>query len=112
MDGVAKLTGAEKFGADALPDELCLTLRAVRSPHAHARFSLGDFSLLLAAHPGLVRVLTAADMPGRNLYGIYPTGKDQPVLAEGYVRHRGEPVCALVGDAETLAAHSRRGPAD
>jgi aldehyde oxidoreductase len=104
VDGIPKLTGAEKFGADALPEEPFLTLRAVRSPHAHARFVLGDFAPLHAAHPGLVRVLTAADIPGRNLYGIYPTGKDQPVLAEGYVRHRGEPVCALVGDADTIAA--------
>ena len=104
VDGAAKLTGAEKFGADALPDEAFLTLRAVRSPHPHARFTLGDFGPLHAAHPGLLRVLTASDIPGRNLYGIYPTGKDQTVLAAGYVRHRGEAVCALVGDADTLAA--------
>jgi len=104
VDGVPKLTGAEKFGADALPEAAFLALRAIRSPHAHARFTLGDLRPLLAKYPGLVRVLTAADIPGRNLYGIYPTGKDQPVLADGYVRHRGEPVCALVGDAETLAA--------
>jgi CO/xanthine dehydrogenase Mo-binding subunit/aerobic-type carbon monoxide dehydrogenase small subunit (CoxS/CutS family) len=104
VDGAAKLTGAEKFGADALPDEPFLTLRAVRSPHAHARFALGDMTALHAAHPGLVRVLTAADIPGRNLYGIYPTGKDQPVLADGYVRHRGEAVCALVADAGTLGS--------
>ena len=102
VDGIAKLTGAEKFGADALPEESVLALRAVRSPYAHARFVLGDFTAVLAAHPGLVRVLTASDIPGRNLYGIYPTGKDQPVLAAGYVRHRGEAVCALVGDARSL----------
>jgi CO/xanthine dehydrogenase Mo-binding subunit len=103
VDGVAKVTGAEKFGADALPGETPLTLRAIRSPHPHARFTFGDLSALRAAHPGLAAILTATDIPGRNLYGIYPTGKDQPVLAEGYVRHRGEPVCALVGEAETLA---------
>ena len=104
VDGPAKLTGAERFGADAQPDEAWLTLRVVRSPHPHARFTLGDTGPLLAAHPGLVRVLTAADVPGRNLYGIYPTGKDQPVLADGLARHRGDPVCALLGDAETVAA--------
>ena len=103
-DGLGKVTGTEKFGADALPDEPWLALRAIRSPHAHADFTFGDMGPLMAAHPGLVRVLTAADIPGRNLYGIYPTGKDQPVLAERHVRHRGEPVCALVGDAQTLAA--------
>ena len=104
VDGLGKVTGAELFGGDALPGEKCLSARAIRSPHPHARFTLGDMAPLLAAHPGLVRVLTAADVPGRNLFGIYPTGKDQPVLAEGYVRHRGEPVCALVGEADALAA--------
>ena len=103
VDGHAKLTGAERFGADLVPDG-ALAVRAIRSPHAHAAFELGEFGPLLTAHPGLVRVLVAADVPGRNLYGIYPTGKDQPVLAERVARHRGEAVCALVGDAAALAA--------
>ena len=103
VDGEAKLTGRERFGADALPGEPVLHLRAVRSPHPHARFTIGDTAALLARHPGLVRVLTAADVPGANRYGIYPTGKDQPVLAEHIALYRGEPVLALVGDAETLA---------
>ncbi len=48
-------------------------------------------------------MLTAKDIPGQNRYGIYPTGKDQPALAEGYVRYRGEAVAALVGDDATIA---------
>jgi aldehyde oxidoreductase len=103
VDGVAKLTGAERFGADAAPDH-SLWLRAVRSPHARARFMLGALDALHAKYPGLVRVLTAADIPGANRFGIYPTGKDQPALAEGHVRFRGEAVAALVGDAVTIAA--------
>ncbi|HET6468032.1 MAG TPA: xanthine dehydrogenase family protein molybdopterin-binding subunit, partial [Geminicoccaceae bacterium] len=55
-------------------------------------------------HPGLVRILTAADIPGRNGFGIYPDLKDQPVLAAGEVRHHGEPVLALVGSAEAVLA--------
>src|SRR5262249_14659960 len=55
-------------------------------------------------HPGLVRVLTAKDIPGQNRYGIYPTGKDQPALADGYVRYRGEAVAALVGDDATISS--------
>jgi aldehyde oxidoreductase len=102
-DGVPKLTGEERYGADAWPAG-CLSLRAVRSSHHHARFTLGDFAPLHAKFPGLVRVLTAKDIPGQNLYGIYPTGKDQPALAEGYVRYRGEAVAALVGDEATIAA--------
>jgi CO/xanthine dehydrogenase Mo-binding subunit/aerobic-type carbon monoxide dehydrogenase small subunit (CoxS/CutS family) len=103
VDGVPKLTGAELYGADETPED-CLDLRAVRSPHHHARFTFGDWAPLHAKHPGLVAVLTAADIPGQNIYGIYPTGKDQPVFAEGYVRCRGEAVCALVGDAATITA--------
>ncbi len=102
-DGREKVTGAERFGDD-LPRGDELHLRAVRSPHAHARFLVGDLRPLLAAHPGLVRVLAAADVPGDNRYGIYATGKDQPVLADGHVRYTGEAVLALVGDAATVAA--------
>jgi CO/xanthine dehydrogenase Mo-binding subunit len=103
VDGIAKVDGSERFGADAWPDD-CLVLRAVRSPHHHARFTVGDLAPLHARYPGLVRVLSAADILGQNRYGIYPTGKDQPALADGYVRHRGEAVLALVGEAATVAA--------
>jgi len=103
VDGIGKLTGVERFGADDFPAD-CLVLRAVRSPHPHARFKLGDFAPLFAKYPGLVEVLTAAHIPGQNLYGIYPTGKDQPVFAQRHVRYRGEAVCALVGDGATIAA--------
>ena len=42
-----------------------------------------------------MRVLTAADVPGRNGFGIYPHIKDQPALARNVVRFRGETVLAL-----------------
>jgi aldehyde oxidoreductase len=102
LDGAAKLTGGEKFGADAYPAD-SLWLRAVRSPHASATFSLGSFDEVKRRHPGLVLVLTAADVP-RNAYGVYPDIKDQPVLADGHVRYRGEAVIALVGDRTAIEA--------
>ena len=102
-DGVEKVTGAERFGDD-LDHTGVLLLRAVRSPHDHARFTVGDLRPLHARHPGLVRVLAAADVPGQNLFGIYATGKDQPVLADGLVRFQGEAVLALVGDPATVLA--------
>ena len=37
VDGLDQVTGATRFGADEVPVG-ALTLRAVRSPHAHARF--------------------------------------------------------------------------
>ncbi len=103
VDGPGKVTGRELFGADRAPAG-ALWLRAVRSPHARARFTLGDLGPLHARHPGLVRVLTAADVPGANSFGIYPHIKDQPVLADGHVRFQGEAVVALVGDLAAVEA--------
>jgi CO/xanthine dehydrogenase Mo-binding subunit len=102
VDGVAKLTGAEHFGADGIPAD-ALWLRAVRAPHHHASFELGDLSAFVAAHPGIARVLSARDVPS-NGFGIYPHIKDQPVLADGVVRFRGEAVLALVGTREAVEA--------
>jgi aldehyde oxidoreductase len=103
VDAASRVDGSARYGADGWPADT-LHLRAVRSPHHHARFEIGDLAPLRAKHPGLARVLLAKDIPGQNRFGIYPTGKDQPALAEGYVRHRGEPICALVGDKATIAA--------
>ncbi len=102
VDGLAKVNGAEKYGADSIPAD-ALWLRILRSPHHRASFTLGDTAPLLALHPGLVRVLTPADVP-RNGYGIYPDIKDQPVLADGLVRYRGEAVLAVVGSREAVEA--------
>ena len=102
-DGGAKLSGADLFGADAAPAD-ALWLRAVRSPYPRARFAFGDWAPVLARHPGLARVLTAADVPGRNGFGIYPDIKDQPVFSTGELRYRGDVVCALVGERATLEA--------
>ncbi len=95
VDGVAKLTGEERYGADSIPAD-ALWLRVVRSPHHHACFELGDLAAFAAAHPGIERVLSARDVPA-NGFGIYPHIKDQPVLADGVTRFRGEAMLALVG---------------
>ncbi|HEY0524207.1 MAG TPA: molybdopterin cofactor-binding domain-containing protein, partial [Stellaceae bacterium] len=102
-DGVPKLDGTERYGADEAPTDT-LWLRAVRSPHASATFAVGDLAPLHQRYPGLVRVLAAADIPGSNGFGIYPDIKDQPVLADGVVRYRGEALLALVGDKATIDA--------
>ena len=101
VDGAAKVSGRDAFGADEAPED-CLWLRPVRSPHPHARFKIGDLDALKDNHLGLVDILTAADVPGLNGFGIYPHIKDQPVFSEGEVRYRGEAVLALVGDRETV----------
>ena len=48
-------------------------------------------------------MLTAADVPV-NGFGIYPHLKDQPVLADGIARYRGEAVAALLGERAAIEA--------
>jgi CO/xanthine dehydrogenase Mo-binding subunit/aerobic-type carbon monoxide dehydrogenase small subunit (CoxS/CutS family) len=96
VDGWPKVAGTDRFGADEAPVD-ALWMRVVRSPHARARFTLGDLEAVKARTPGLVAILTAKDVPGENSFGIFPKMKDQPVLAPGLVRFRGEAVLALVG---------------
>jgi CO/xanthine dehydrogenase Mo-binding subunit/aerobic-type carbon monoxide dehydrogenase small subunit (CoxS/CutS family) len=99
VDGVAKVTGREIFGADGIPAD-ALWVRVVRSPHARARFELGDLAPLRRR---FALVLTAADVPF-NGFGIYPEIKDQPVLADGEARYRGEAILALVGERDAVQA--------
>ena len=108
LDGLPKVTGTEAFGDDVAPPD-ALVLRVIRSPHAHAGFTLGDLDGFRAANPGIVAVLTAADVPGLNAFGVIPGFIDQPVFAVDHVLFRGDAVAAVVGDA---AAMARFDPAD
>jgi len=103
VDGEVRVDGTAIFGADAAPEE-SLWLKIVRSPHPRARFTLGDLGALKETYPGIVRVFTAADVPGANRFGVIPVAKDQPVFAESAVRYRGEAVAAVVGDQATIDA--------
>jgi aldehyde oxidoreductase len=100
LDGQAKLTGTERFGADQAPKD-CLALRVVRSPHSHARFALNDFVVWANQQAGIKGVLIAKDIPF-NRFAIFPDMRDQPALAETEVRFMGEAVAVLVGDEEVL----------
>ena len=103
VDGLRKVRGTDVFGADAWP-EGTLVARVIRSPFHRARFSFGDLNAFVAAHPGLVAVFTAADVPGVNRFGVIPATADQPVFAEGETRFRGEAVAMVVGEPDAMAA--------
>jgi aldehyde oxidoreductase len=102
LDGVPKVTGAEKFGGDAFPAD-ALSVLVVRSPHYSARFSFGDLGAFVRNHPGIVAVYTAADIPGKNCFGAIPAFADQPALADGIVRFRGEAVALVAGERAAIA---------
>ena len=101
LDGSPKVTGKDLFGADAIPKS-ALYLKIIRSPHAYAHFTLGDLDAFVDAHPGVERILTAADIPGQNCHGVIPGFVDQPVFADGVVRFRGEAIAAILGDGDTI----------
>ncbi|HUG61132.1 MAG TPA: molybdopterin cofactor-binding domain-containing protein, partial [Methylomirabilota bacterium] len=105
VDGYPKVAGTDMFGADGAPAD-ALWLRAVRSPHDRAAFSIGDLEAVKRGVPGLVAILTAADVPGDNRFGVFPAMRDQPVFAERETRFRGEAVAALVGTRQALDAVS------
>lgn len=101
LDGQPKIDGSEIFGADYWPDG-ALMVRVVRSPYWHADFAFGDISSWAAKQD--VQVFTASDIPGRNQFGVIPNLADQPALAEGTARFRGEAVALVTGDREIMRA--------
>jgi xanthine dehydrogenase large subunit len=82
--------------------ELVGTLHAALglSPVAHGRL-LGISLDRIRAMPGVVSVLTAADIPGPNDCG--PIVHDDPILADGEVRHVGQPVFAVIAQTRDAA---------
>ena len=102
LDGEPKVTGALQFGDDALPPD-ALAIRIVRSEHHAARFVLGDIDRYVESHEGVLHVLSANDIPGKNCFGVIPLFADQPVFAEHRVRFRGEAVAAVVGEPAAIA---------
>ncbi|TKC91571.1 xanthine dehydrogenase molybdopterin binding subunit [Trinickia terrae] len=93
----------EAIYTDDIP-ELAGTLHAALglSRHAHARIASLDLTAVRNA-PGVVAVLTAADIPGENNCG--PVLHDDPILADGAVLYLGQPVFAVVAETHE---HARR----
>ncbi len=101
LDGPPKVLGTERFGADERPDD-ALSVLVVRSPHWHADFAFGDLDAFVRQHAGIVAVFTASDIGGRNAFGVIPPFADQPALAEGRARFRGEAVAVVAGEREAI----------
>ncbi|MFE3022196.1 xanthine dehydrogenase subunit D [Streptomyces sp. NPDC059256] len=94
-DGVLKVTGEFAYASDLWHEDM-LWGHTLRSPHAHAEIRSIDISEALAV-PGVHAVLTHADLPTDvRHYGLEI--QDAPVLADGKVRHHGEPVALVAAD--------------
>jgi CO/xanthine dehydrogenase Mo-binding subunit len=99
-DALAKAVGRELFSADVTPPD-CLWAGVRRAGVPHAEITGLDVAAARTV-PGVVAVLTGADVPGTNRQGI--VHKDQPVLAGESVRHCGDAVALVVAaNREALA---------
>jgi CO/xanthine dehydrogenase Mo-binding subunit/aerobic-type carbon monoxide dehydrogenase small subunit (CoxS/CutS family) len=106
VDAVEKVTGAARYAEDIKmqgPDGSGLLHAAlVRSPYPHARILAIDPTPALAL-PGVLRVLTARDIPGANTLEGY--SRDEPLLKPvgGSVRMIADAIAIVVGELEKIA---------
>ena len=95
----AHLTGQARYADDLFMPRM-LFGRLLRSTRPHARIRRIDVSRA-AAHPGVVAIVTGADMPAK--MGIMPSTQDETALAVEKVRYVGEPVAAVAAVDEDAA---------
>jgi xanthine dehydrogenase D subunit len=98
-DAPPKTQGAFLYASDLARDGM-LHGATVRSPHPRARITKID-TTAARAMPGVRAILTAADLPTREKFGLMKL--DQPVLADGVVRYVGEPVAVVAADDDEQA---------
>ena len=96
-DSAGKHVSGEALYIDDLPEPRgLLHLYVGQSTRAHACVTRLDLTAVRAA-PGVVCVLTSADVPGRNDIG--PVQNDEPLLTDGIVRFVGQPLFAVAAES-------------
>lgn len=98
--GRARVTGAQKFAADVMPEDT-LHAKLVTLDCGHAAIRSVDATAALELD-GVVAVFTSADFdhPPR-LFG--PRFEDRPVIATGETKFHGEPVAIVIADTVETA---------
>ena len=104
VDSLEKVLGEAKYGAD-LSSKEPFHLKVVRSPKPHAKIVRIEINDALKV-PGVERIFTAKDVPGRNLSGVI--NKDQPILASDRVRYVGDPVALVSAQTEEAAEEAAK----
>jgi len=99
VDAAAKVAGRAAFAYDLKMEEMLFAC-IFRSERPHARIGQIDTREAISL-PGVVSILSAKDIPGKNLFGAIR--KDQPFLADRAVRYRGEPILVVVARNEEVA---------
>ncbi|TGE15580.1 xanthine dehydrogenase molybdopterin binding subunit [Hymenobacter elongatus] len=100
LDPVRHVRGESQYIDDVPVQQGTLHAVVFESPLAHGRLRAIHVADALNA-AGVIRILTAADIPGENqIGGIVP---DEPLLAEGHVHFRGQPVALVLAETEHQA---------
>ncbi len=97
-DALGKVTGAARYPGDLIRAGM-LHIKVIFSGRPHARILSIDTSAALSM-PGVVTVLTAADVPF-NAFGLIDA--DQPVLCVDVVRFEFDLVAALMAESGEVA---------
>ncbi len=99
------VTGEARY-TDDIPEPVGTLYTAIgMSERAHARVLSIDLEPVRAA-PGVVDVITAADLPAANDLG--GPVKDDPILADGLVQYVGQSVFAVAARSTALARRAAR----
>jgi len=94
IDSIDKVTGKARYAEDIVMPGM-LHASVLRSPHHHARLLSLDTRLAVQA-PGVVRVITALDIPGDNNLTGY--SHNEPILTPvgETLRQKGAPIALVV----------------
>ncbi len=106
IDILGKITGKTVYAEDIAMPQL-LAVSVLRSPHHHARLLSVD-GAAAGQMPGVVRVITAADVPGLN--GLDGYSQDEPVLTPvgDSLRQKGAPIALVVAETRAQAQAAAR----
>lgn len=105
IDAPGKVTGALRYAGDMTMPGM-LHMQVLRSTVPHARILAIDTSAAEAL-PGVEGVITAADVPGTDGFGVFVN--DQPIMARDRIRYVGEAIAAVAAvDLETAKEAVRR----
>ena len=97
---IGHATGRARYVDDAARSRNCLVLWPKMAAHAHATLDAVETSAARAL-PGVIDVITAADVPGLNDVGALR--KDEPALAEGELRFVGQMIAVVVATSYQAA---------
>src|SRR5881394_4567669 len=103
-DSALKHATGEALYIDDMP-EPAGTLHAalILSPVAAGRLRKLDLDAVASA-PGVVAVLGARDIPGKN--DVAPVGQDEPLFAVDQIAYAGQPLAMVVGKTLDAARHA------